>query len=200
VGQVQVRDHPRRRRHDRDARKERRPRPEHEQETADGGPDDDAHVGRHADRRVGRLAALRRDEIRDHRLADRAAERAEDARERERGQPGPLRVGEREEEQRVPDHHAVPDQDHPPAADPVGQIAACEAAQGREHGADEQRKRQRRLRAELLDGPDRHERPHRRARCAADQGHAQHRPQGRVEIVAPDEAHHVADGAHDASR
>ena len=198
VRQVLVRHDPGGRRHDRDAREQRGPRPEDEQEPADRRPDDDAHVGRHAHRRIGRLAALRRDEVGDHRLADRAAERAEHARERERCQPGPLRIRQREEEQRVPDHHPVPDQDHPPAADPVGQVAAGESAQGRENGADEERERQRRLGAELLDGPDRHERPHRRARGAADQGHAEDRAQSRVQVVAPDEAHHVADGAHDA--
>ena len=76
----------------RHGREERRPRAEDEQEPAERRPDHDPEVRGDAHRRVRRLVALRRDEVGDHRLRDRAAERAEHAGERQRREPGPLRV------------------------------------------------------------------------------------------------------------
>ena len=61
---------------------------------------------------------------------------------------------------------------------------------------DEERERELRLRVELLDRPDRHEAPRRRAGGGADERHAQHRAEGVVEVVAPDELHYAADDAH----
>ena len=56
-----------------------------------------------------------------------------------------------------------------------------------------------RLRAELLDRPDRHEAPRRRAGSGADERHPEHGAQGVVEVVAPDEMHYSADDAHPAN-
>ena len=67
-----------------------------------------------------------------------------------------------------------------------------------QHGEDrarEERERQLRLRVELLDRPDRHEAPRRRARGHADERHADHGTQRVVELVAPDEAHQTTDDA-----
>ncbi len=181
--QVSVRDEPGDARQHGDAREERRPRAEHQQEPAERRPDHHAHVRGDADGGERSLAALRRDEVRDHRLRHGTAERAEHAGERERSQPRPLRVREREQQQWIADHDPVADQDHTAPADPVGEIAARKAAEPGEHGSDEERERQRRLRAELLDGPDRQEAPRRGPRRRADERHAEDGPQRVVEVV-----------------
>ena len=64
-------------------------------------------------------------------------------------------------------------------------------------GSDEERKRQRSLRPELIDGPDREEAPRRRARRRADERDTENGPQRVVEVVAPEQAREMPRGTHD---
>ena len=70
------------------------------------------------------LALLRRDEVGDHRLVGGAAERAEDGQQREQRQARDDVVADEEQPERDEAFAALADQDHRPATDPVGRVAA----------------------------------------------------------------------------
>ena len=174
---VAVRDREGERRERQHADPEVVPVPADQQEAADRRADRDAEVRRDPDGCVRGLVPLRRDEVGDHRLVCRAAERAEHRQEREQGQACEHVVPDREQAQRHQGHAAPAEQDHRPPADPVGGVAAEVADEAGEHGPDQVGEGELALGGvQALDRPDPEEREHRRAGNRSDQAHGEDRP------------------------
>jgi hypothetical protein len=114
--------------------------------------------------------------------------------EREQREPGEHVVADREEEEREAGRQRPAEEDHRPPAEVVGEVAAEVRGAGGGDRAEEQRRPERALaRAEVLDRPDAEEREARRAGDRAGELDGEHRPQGTVDVAAPDEVEQAAE-------
>ena len=162
-----------------------------------GGPKSDAEVRRDAHRRVGRLVPLLRNEVGDHRRVGAAADRAADRRRRHQRQPEEDAVpGEAVADEGQRERHPA-EEDHRLAPDVVGEMPAEVAGDDPDERRAEEGEAELALRrTELVDRPDADERPAGRERGRADQRHGEHRPQGQIDVAAPDQAEETVEETH----
>ena len=171
-----------------------------QEQAAERRPDRDSEVAaRRAPTRTPASCRSGDDEVGDHRLVGRAAERAEDRQQR-RAARGPRRTLSPTKSRPSGTSALEPpaEQDQRPAADPVRRVAAevaDDARQRRRRPGRRSRERCCEACSSLIaqmprNGIDR------RAGDRARQADGEHRPQGAVDVVAPDQAEDACEERH----
>ena len=177
---------------------ERLPAAEQQEQTAQRRSERHAQVRGDPLGGVGFLVLLLRHEIGNQGLRDRASERADRTGEREVAEADEDVVAEEWEGEHVAGEAALADQDHAPAPEVIGQVPADIAGDPGERRRHEIRDSELAgLRTELVDRPDAHEAPERRAGDRSDERDCEHRPQGSVDFGAPDQARETANDPHE---
>ena len=178
------------------AGEERRPAAEGEVEPADRRTERHTEVRRDANRRVGLLVPVGRDEVGDHRLARGASDLEEEAAHADESESDELAPAGAEEAEDQPGLTCPREQDQGPTPEVVGEVAADVARRRADDRADQEGEADRDLaRVQPLDRPDPDEAPDGRAAQRPGEGGREHRAQRPVDVGAPDEAEQAAEEA-----